>query len=51
MKISPVQQRIDQQRIRHQQDKIHREHLEYIRKTEQKRVVNTHKGTRIDVYA
>lgn len=51
MKISPVQQRIDNQRIKDRQMKIQREHLEYVRKTEQKRVVNTHKGTRIDVYA
>ena len=50
MKISPVQQRIDQQRIRHQQDKIHREHQEYVRKANQKRTEHPNKGKRIDEY-
>jgi hypothetical protein len=50
MKITPVQKRIDQQRIRHQQDKIHREHLEYVRKENQKRTEHPNKGKRIDEY-
>ena len=50
MKISPVQQRIDQQRIRHQQDKIRQDHQEYIRKQNQKRTEHPNKGKRIDEY-
>ena len=50
MKITPVQKRIEQQRIRHQQDKIHREHLEYVRKENQKRIEHPNKGKRIDEY-
>jgi len=50
MKISQVQQRIDNQRIKDRQMKIQRDHLEYVKKANQKRTEHPSKGKRIDVY-
>jgi hypothetical protein len=50
MKISQVQQRIEYHRIKDKQERIHRDHLEYVRKANQKRIEHPSKGKRIDEY-
>jgi hypothetical protein len=50
MKISPVQKRIEYHRIKDKQERIHREHLEYIRKANQKRTEHPNKGKKVDEY-
>lgn len=50
MKISPVQQRIEHQRIKDHQNKIRQEHQEYIRRVNQKKPTHPSKGQRIDQY-
>ena len=50
MKISPVQQKINNQRIKDRQMKIQREHLEYVKKANQKRTEHPNKGQKVDLY-